>query len=316
MPTSGPATRAPGLGVDTTSELAEVPALSVVDPPVSLLVVDDETSGSLLRATLGLELGLEHEDDVGEVAELRLTIAELREHNERLRRQRDELLRLQREKEQLIACVVHDLKSPVNALALHAQLLFDGTMKARECSLRMQAAVRQLNRMILDLLDVSKADAGQLNPQRIDVDLRSLVDELFSELEVSARKRRVSLRSSLETHRVHADPDLLRRTLTNLVENAIRVAPPETSVTIAAARRVEETELRVLDAGPGISFELRELVFEPFVQVDACERPVARGSHGLGLTFCKLAIKAHGGRIWIEDADPGTAFCMTLPHGR
>jgi K+-sensing histidine kinase KdpD len=126
----------------------------------------------------------------------------------------------------------------------------------------------------------------------------------------------VNLRSSLETDRIHADEDLLRRTLTNLVENAIRYAPSETSVTVAAARLAEGTDLRVADAGPGIPPEKREKVFDAFAQVEAGERVVARGSRGLGLTFCKVAVEAHGGSIWIEDAAPGAAFCMRFPHGR
>ena len=68
------------------------------------------------------------------------------------------------------------------------------------------------------------------------------------------------------------------------------------------------------DAGRGIPAEMREKVFSPFVQVESGERVVAHGSRGLGLTFCKLAVEAHGGRIWIEDAAPGAVFCVRFPH--
>jgi signal transduction histidine kinase len=114
--------------------------------------------------------------------------------------------------------------------------------------------------------------------------------------------------------RVFADEDLIRRTLTNLVENAIRYAPPETSVTAMAACLVGGTELRVADAGSGVPLAMREKVFSPFVQVESGERVVAHGSCGLGLTFCRVAVEAHGGRIWIEDGAPGTVFCVRLPQ--
>ncbi len=73
--------------------------------------------------------------------------------------------------------------------------------------------------------------------------------------------------------------------------------------------------LRVADAGRGIPAEMREKVFNPFVQVESGDGTGARTSRGLGLTFCKLVAEAHGGRIWIEDAQPGTIFCVAFPHG-
>lgn len=76
----------------------------------------------------------------------------------------------------------------------------------------------------------------------------------------------------------------------------------------------EATEVRITDAGKGIPPSMREKVFDPFVQADAGDRIVNRAGRGLGLTFCKLAVEAHGGRIWIEDAAPGAVFCLTVPH--
>jgi two-component system, sensor histidine kinase and response regulator len=249
---------------------------------------------------------------------LRRMKVELREHYELLKRERDDLRRLQLQKERLTAFVVHDLKNPVNAMDLHAQLLLREKglpPSARESANQIRTEARQLNRMILNLLDLSKADEGQLAPRRSDVDLRGLVDEVILELGVNAQSRNVSLRTSLETDRIHADEDLFRRTLTNLVENAIRYAPPETSITVTAVRLAGGTEVRVADAGSGIPPEMREKIFNAFVQVESGEHVVARGSRGLGLTFCKLVVEAHGGRIWIEDAAPGTVFCVRLPHG-
>jgi len=249
---------------------------------------------------------------------LRRMSEELREHYELLKSQRDDLLRLQLQKERLTAFVVHDLKNPVNAMDLHAQLLLREKglpASARDSATQIRTEARQLTRMILNLLDISKADEGKLVPKRSDVDLRRLVDEVIAELGVSADGRDVSLRISLETDRIHADDDLFRRLLTNLVENAIRYAPRETSITVTATRGPTGTELRVADAGRGVPEDMREKVFNPFVQVEQGERIVAHGSRGLGLTFCKLVVEAHGGHIWIEDASPGAIFCVRFPHG-
>lgn len=244
--------------------------------------------------------------------------AELRDHYALLKKQRDDLQRLQLQKERLSAFVVHDLKNPVNTLDLHAQLLVrDKTLSpsARESAVQIRTEARQLTRMILNLLDVSKADEGQLVPKRLEIDVGALAQTIIAELEVSGRARDVTLRSECDGIRAFADEDLLRRVLTNLTENAIRYAPPSSTVTLSAVREGQTTELRVRDAGPGIPAEMRDKVFDPFVQVESGERVVERTSRGLGLSFCKAAVEAHGGRIWVDDAAPGTIFCLRLPDG-
>jgi signal transduction histidine kinase len=246
----------------------------------------------------------------------RLT-ADLREHFVLLKQQRDSMQRLQLQKERLMAFVVHDLKNPVNSMDLHAQIVLRRAglpEDVQESVKQIRSGARQLGRMILNLLDVSKADEGQLSPKPSEVNLDQLVSSVVSDLAVDAKERDVTLASSLEAERAYADGDLLRRTIANLVENAIRYAPPRTTVTVRSRGTPEGTELRVADQGKGIPPEMREKVFSPFVQVEAGERLVAHGSRGLGLTFCRLIVEAHGGRIWVEDADPGTVFGMTFPH--
>jgi signal transduction histidine kinase len=250
--------------------------------------------------------------------ELRRAKSELHGHYALLKKQRDDLQRLQLQKERLTAFVVHDLKNPVNTMDLHAQLLVrDKTLPeaARESAMQIRAEARQLTRMIVNLLDLSKADEGRLAPKRADVDLLALLESVLGELEVTARSRNVELRRSVDVARISADEDLLRRVVANLIENAIRYAPPATAVTIAAARKGDVTELSIADAGRGIPADMREKVFDPFVQVEAGDRLVSGTSRGLGLSFCKAAVEAHGGRIWIEDASPGARFCVRLPDG-
>ncbi|MBA3547016.1 MAG: response regulator [Nannocystis sp.] len=253
---------------------------------------------------------------VSAALKLRRMSAELREHYALLKDQRDVLVRLQLQKERLMAFVVHDLKNPLNSMALHAQMLLrDGSLSAgvRKSATSIYTAARELDRMILNLLDVSKAEEGKLHPRCSELDLHALVANILTELAVDAERRPVTLRSSVLADRVHADQDLLHRTLANLVENAIRYAPPATMIMVTVVQVATAIELRVADEGSGISEEMREKVFDPFVQVEAGENPLARGGRGLGLAFCKLAVEAHGGRIWVEDAAPGAIFCVRLP---
>jgi two-component system sensor histidine kinase/response regulator len=249
---------------------------------------------------------------------LRRMNVELRDHYELLKRQRDALLRLQLQKERLMAFLVHDLKNPVNTMDLHAQVLLrdkDLTASARESAAQIRAEARNLTRMILNLLDISKADEGQLSPKRTVLDAHAFVGEVLSELAIMAEERGASLESAIEVDDLYADEDLLRRVLINLTENALRYAPAQTPVSISAAPVAGATELRVADCGRGVPPELHEKVFEPFLQLEAGDRLVHRTSRGLGLSFCKLAVEAHGGAIWIEDRNPGSVFCVRLPDG-
>jgi signal transduction histidine kinase len=242
---------------------------------------------------------------------------ELDEHYDLLRRQRDDLMRLQLQKERLTAFVVHDLKNPVNAMDLHAQFLLRDrglSADARESVQQIRTEARQLNRMILNLLDLSKADEGKLSPRPSRIDLAELVGEIMGELGAAAERREVKLETSVGAPLLRADEDLMRRTLTNLVENAIRHAPPRTAVRLSAQPLAGEVEIRIADAGPGVPPAMRESIFDAFVQLETEDGPKTRGGRVLGLTFCRLAIEAHGARIWIEDASPGAVFCVRLPN--
>ncbi len=242
--------------------------------------------------------------------------AELREHYAALKQQRDDLLRLSLQKERLMAFVVHDLKNPVNAMDLHAQLLLrDRTLseRAHSSATQIRSEARTLTRMIVNLLDLAKGDEGKLTPNRTTVDAATLVAETLAELEVAAQAREVKLVAALEETTLSADADLLRRTLANLVENAIRHAPQKTVVTVSTVRAGNAVELRVTDRGTGIPAEMRERVFDPFLQLGGENGPSSRSGRGLGLAFCSLVATAHGGKIWIEDAAPGATFVLSIP---
>lgn len=248
---------------------------------------------------------------------LRRMSDELREHYALVRQQRDDLMRLQLQKERLTAFVVHDLKNPVNSLDLHAQLLLRNKelgSRARESAQRIRDEARSLLRLVLNLLDISKSEEGQLAPQRREIDLEALFAEVAEAHEVKARDAGVVLRRVIEVRSISADVDLLRRVLENLFDNALRHAPEASEVLITVAPRGGAVEIRVADAGAGIPAGLREKIFERFVQVENSERVVTRTGRGLGLTFCKLAIEAHGGSIWAEEANPGAVFCVRLPQ--
>jgi signal transduction histidine kinase len=137
---------------------------------------------------------------------------------------------------------------------------------------------------------------------------------VLSTFEIRARSAKVQLVQELEAKSVCATAELLQRVLENLIDNALRYAPEDSAVQISSRSTPQGVEIRVRDHGNGVPPELQGKVFEPFVQLEHGERMVTRSGRGLGLTFCRVAVQAHGGEIWIEDAQPGAAFCLRLPH--
>ena len=235
-----------------------------------------------------------------------------------LKRQRDDLLRLQLQKERLTSFVVHDLKNPVSSIDMMAQLLNrDKNLPAdaREAAAAIRVEVSALMRLILNILDINKSEEGALSASSTPVDISALADGVIAALQARARAKEVSLRSDWGAlSAVPADADLMRRVLENLLDNAIRYAPKQTQITLSARVYGDEIELRVADQGQGVPIEMRESIFDRFVQGGSGDRLAPRTGRGLGLTFCRLAVEAQGGRIEVEDGAPGAVFCVRLPR--
>jgi len=238
------------------------------------------------------------------------------EHSElvdELRHQRERLQRIELQKEQLIAFLVHDLKNPVNAIALNASSVrrnAENAERSRTSAARIEGEVSALVRMITNLLDISKGDEGRFTPviERIDADL--LVKSVVDELRITADAAGVRIAAHVTTPTFHADPDLVSRLIANLVDNAIRHAPEGSEVRIGVAAAGTGVELSIADSGPGIPPALRDSAFDRF---QSGADHVGRTNRGLGLAFCKLVVQAHHGRIWIEDGSPGAIFRVQLP---
>lgn len=242
---------------------------------------------------------------------------ELRDLYGMIRRQRDDLVRVQLQKEMLMAFVVHDLKNPVATMDLLGQLLVrDRSLSAdaRESAQQIRYSARQLMRLIHNLLDLSKSEEGKLVPKRASVDLPALLTTIRDGFETYARAAGVTVETRVQALTVWADADLLQRVVENLTENALRHAPKGSTVQLMAQSVDHAIELRVTDRGPGIPAEMREKIFERFVQLEGSSGATSRSGRGLGLAFCKLAVEAHDGRIWIEDAEPGACICIRVPN--
>ena len=237
-----------------------------------------------------------------------------------LRRQNEALLRSQRQKSDIVGHLVHDLKNPLTSITLAATLLSRDTTlpeKPRKNARVIQRSAAALGALVANMLDINTHEDGALIPQKSTFDLAEVVREVASDMESRTTEtgHRLIVEASRGPGTVFADRALIRRVAENLVDNALKYTPAETTIwleTRAAANG--SAELRVRDDGPGIPVANRVKIFEKYVQLDDPSTPGSRNGRGLGLAFCRLAVGLHGGQIWVEANEPrGASFCVRLP---
>jgi signal transduction histidine kinase len=223
----------------------------------------------------------------------------------------------------LIAAVSHDLRTPLASLRLLVDAVEDGvaTGETRTRYLReMRTHVAALSVLIDDLFELSRLEAGEISWSLHQVELGELVSETVAALRAQAQERGVMVAAELPDAGASlaacANAEKLQRVLFNLIVNAIRHTPADGSVVVRArpAAGGAGVEVEVVDDGAGVPAAERERVFEPFYR--GGEDGSARSSDGagLGLAIARAIVEAHGGRIWLEPAQPrGTRVRFTLP---
>ncbi len=221
----------------------------------------------------------------------------------------------------LIAAVSHDLRTPLTSLrllvdAIDDDLVTDPAMR-REYLGRISTNVHALSALIEDLFELSRLESGDIRWEMERVMLDELVEETIDAMRPHAEAGAVVVYAELAPRlaAARANPEQLQRVLFNLLQNAIRHTPADGSVVVrAVAAREGAIEIEVADSGPGIAGDERERIFEPFFQGgDRAAR--TDGGAGLGLAISRAIIEAHGGRIWLADAEVGTCVRFRLPSG-
>lgn len=216
--------------------------------------------------------------------------------------------------------IVHDLRNPLSSIMSSLQLIhfaFAGHDEIPVTQL-LRIAIRsgqKLYRLIDSLLDLGRLEAGETELKKALVSPEALVSEAMEQIQplVMGKEQTFEVEIASDLPKVTADRNLILRVLTNLLDNAVKFTPEEGRVTLGVERMGEEMLFTVSDTGPGIPPELASRIFDRFVRLESAEG--IRGT-GLGLAFCKLAVEAHGGRIWAEsEADKGSNFKFTLPLG-
>ncbi len=214
----------------------------------------------------------------------------------------------------LVGAVSHDLRTPLATIKVATSTLLDAgapvtPVDAAELVGLVDAQADRLERLVSNLLDMTRIQSGALELRRRAVAVAGIVDEAIALVSTSPEPAPVSILVPRDLPDVDVDPVLVRQVLANLIDNAVRHAPEGAPVTVAATRRPGgRVEVAVEDRGSGVAADERTTIFEMF------NRREAGGRGGLGLAIAKAFVEAHGERIWVEDAPGGGArFCFTLP---
>ena len=235
----------------------------------------------------------------------------------------NQLSQLESLRDSLTDMIVHDLRTPLTALLTGLQTLpYMGEMNAEQhevYALSLGGGENLLS-MINDLLDVSKMESGSLRLERQPLCLPDLVEAAVRQVAPLARDKEIALSPHCAPNlpTLSADENKLARTLVNLLGNAVKFTPSQGAITLAATyvarpERTDSVVFSVSDSGEGIPREAFERIFEKFGQVEG-RKSGRKMSSGLGLTFCKLAVEAHGGRIWVEsELGQGSTFAFAIP---
>jgi signal transduction histidine kinase len=219
----------------------------------------------------------------------------------------------------LIAAVSHDLRTPLTSLRLLVDAVDDDVVTdpamRRDYMSRISANVHALSGLIDDLFELSRLESGDIRWTMQRVRLDELVHETIEAMRPHADAGAVAVRAELAPRldAARANPEQIQRVLFNLIQNAIRHTPADGSVVVRTAPATGDAiEIEVADSGPGIARDERDRVFEPFFQGgDHASR--SDGGAGLGLAISRAIIEAHGGRIWLADAELGTTVRFRLP---
>ncbi|MEW6749479.1 MAG: HAMP domain-containing sensor histidine kinase [Candidatus Latescibacterota bacterium] len=249
----------------------------------------------------------------------------IRLKNQELARLTEELRHTEKVKDDLTAMIVHDLRSPLTGLTGGLQMMEvlsqdSSPQRIWEYHGMASAAARRMVRLVNHLLDITRMESGEMKLQLERLSVQELLAEGVeqSRLAADSQQARVELEVAAGLPPLNGDRQLLLRVLDNLIGNALKFTDRGAAVRLSAraapvGEGPEQVVIAVSDTGPGIPTEYHQRIFDKFGTVEA-RRAGVKPSTGLGLAFCRLAVEAHGGCIWVNSEEgAGSTFSVALP---
>ncbi len=217
----------------------------------------------------------------------------------------------------LLSSVSHDLRTPLASIKGAASTLLHtedalSPRTRRELLVTIAEESDRLNRLLTNLLDMTRLEAGAVQIKKEWQPLEEVVGVALARLDAQLGNRPVTTHLPADLPLVPLDSVLIEQVLINLLENAIKYTPPASPIEISARRDGDAVVVSVSDYGPGLVDEVKEHIFDKFYQAHPND---ARRGSGLGLTICRGVVEAHGGRIWADNRQEGSGavFSFSLP---
>ena len=251
---------------------------------------------------------------------------ELRKANEQLEASQELLRKREACRSEFLSTVSHELRTPLTSMSLSVDNLLDGVSgevdpKICRYLVRLKENAARMGRLVADLLDLSRIEAGRLELRPTSLNVGDILCEVLVCLGPAASEKGITLSVAPDfpKERVWADPDKAQQILINLVGNAVKFTPAGGQVTVSGrvvespqASDADWVEITVEDSGMGIPADEREAIFDKFYQVRRDGHDKTPGT-GLGLAIVKSLVELHGGRIWVEsEVGCGSRFIFTL----
>jgi signal transduction histidine kinase len=220
-------------------------------------------------------------------------------------------------RDNLTHMIVHDMRSPLIGVSGCYDVITREqdrlSPEQKEFAITGQNTCRELIEMVSSLLDVSRMEAGKMPLRRIPCDIREIAQAAVHSVTASARQKTLTIQLTGDSAGANVDRDITHRIFVNLLGNAIKFSPEGRSIDIGISSIGTDVRVTVIDQGYGVPPDYHQRIFEKFGQVES-RKEGKMYSTGLGLTFCKLAVEAHGGRIGLEsEVGKGSTFWFTLP---
>lgn len=238
-----------------------------------------------------------------------------------LSNEHDRMAQLMQLRHDTMHFIIHDLRNPLNLVKsavtmLEAQGLAGADEETRTIIMMAQRGVLRMLALVETLLDVDRLEEGTPALDLEMLDVGGILEEVYLRIHPLAAASEIEMTLDIQSRSLPlalADRQRIDRVITNLVDNALKFTVPETRIDLCAWHDHDNLYVAVDDQGPGVPPEHRARIFERFAQTDIPSH--ARRGFGLGLAYCRSAIVAHGGKIWVDDAPEGTGmrFVFSLP---
>jgi PAS domain S-box-containing protein len=270
--------------------------------------------GAAIDVALAVSPISDQQGDIDGFLHLAKDITEKQRYEKRLRD-------LDRMKSDFVSNVSHELRTPLTAIKGSADNMLDGITgplneKQTRYLTRMKSNADRLTRLINNILDLSRIEAGRIDLKATSLSLATVAQEVMESIRPVASDKLISLEvaSPDSGASAWADRDKVVQVLTNLIGNAVKFTPPHGQVRVSIRRNgAGWTEVSVADTGPGVAADEAEKIFDKFYQVAQAGKHKSGGT-GLGLAISKVLVEMHGGKIWVKsEPGGGSIFSFTLP---